>query len=163
MTVMTPAVIFESIAKGMLVLHAACAVVTIGAATHHAWLLVRQLRGREVKPAQQRLHVAILAIAYLATFVLGTLIYPAFRVYVRAAYFDTQVPLATGAFEIKEHWLAVGLSLLFIQVPLSRRLTLDGEPSRAERHLFVANGLLLAAVVWLAMVTGFALTALMPV
>ena len=160
---MTPAVLFESVAKGLLVLHAACAVVTIGAATHHGWLLVRQLRGREVKPAQQRLHVAVLAIAYLTTFVLGALLYPAFRVYVRAAYFDTQVPLATGAFEIKEHWLALGLALLFIQVPLSRRLTSDDPLSSVERRLFVANGLLLTAVVWLAMVTGFTLTALLPV
>ena len=63
----------------------------------------------------------------------------------------------------KEHWLALGLALLFIQVPLSRRLTSDDPLSSAERRLFVANGLLLTAVVWLAMVTGFTLTALLPV
>ncbi len=138
-------------------------MVTIGAATHHGWTLVRLLRGKEVKVAQQRLFVTVLALAYLATFVLGTLIYPAFRVYVRAAYFDPSVPLATGAFEIKEHWLALGLTLLFIQVALSRRLDRDPGLSPTETTLFTINGLLLTLVVWLAVLVGFVLTALMPV
>ena len=46
---------------------------------------------------------------YILTWVLGLLIYPVFRVKVRAEYFDPELPWATGLFEIKEHIGSLGL------------------------------------------------------
>lgn len=43
------------------------------------------------------------SIAYIFTFVLGLLIYPVFRIKVRAYDFDVARQWATGMFEIKEH------------------------------------------------------------
>lgn len=48
-------------------------------------------------------------ISYLLSFILGLLIYPVFRVKVRAEYFDPQLPWLTGLFEIKEYIGAIGL------------------------------------------------------
>lgn len=46
---------------------------------------------------------------YIASFIFGLLIYPVFRVNVRAADFDKFRPWATGLFEIKEHIGAIAL------------------------------------------------------
>lgn len=54
-------------------------------------------------------------IGYIITFILGLLIYPVFRVKVRAEYFDPSLPWATGLFEIKEHIGSIGL---FIAIAL---------------------------------------------
>lgn len=52
--------------------------------------------------------------AYLASFSLGLLIYPVFRIRVRADYFDPQLPWLTGLFEIKEFVGAIGLFIAFV-------------------------------------------------
>lgn len=54
-------------------------------------------------------------ITYIVSFILGLLIYPVFRVKVRAEYFDGSLPWATGIFEIKEHLASIGL---FISIAL---------------------------------------------
>ncbi len=51
-------------------------------------------------------------VTYVASFVLGLLIYPVFRVKVRAEYFDSSLPWATGIFEIKEHLASIGLFIV---------------------------------------------------
>lgn len=61
---------------------------------------------------------------FAVTFVIGLLVYPAFRVYVRAQYFDVDLPLATGFFEVKEHWLGLALGLLGMYYPMSRNIDL---------------------------------------
>jgi hypothetical protein len=53
-------------------------------------------------------------LAYLFSFVFGLLIYPVFRVKVRAEYFDPKIPWATGLFEIKEYVGAIGLFIAFV-------------------------------------------------
>lgn len=50
--------------------------------------------------------------SYLITFVLGCIIYPAYRLDVRIALSEMQLPWAIGIFELKEHWAAVALSTL---------------------------------------------------
>lgn len=52
--------------------------------------------------------------AYLISFVLGLLIYPVFRIKVRAEYFDRKLPWLTGLFEIKEYVGAIGLFIAFV-------------------------------------------------
>mgnify|MGYP005858345311 CR=1 FL=1 len=53
-------------------------------------------------------------LAYLISFILGLLIYPVFRIKVRAEYFDPQLPWLTGLFEIKEYLGAIGLFIALI-------------------------------------------------
>lgn len=147
--------------KVLLVLHAAAAIVLIGSATHGAVLAVRNLLGRPPRPKLQRLYASVTGVAYLVCFALGLLIYPPFRVDVRAAYFDPEVPLATGFFEVKEHWLGVGLLALFAFWPMSRRVDLRARTP--EVWLFSMLALTLALVVWFGTFTGLGLVALRPV
>ena len=63
---------------------------------------------------------------FVATFVLGGLLYPRYRIDVRPMLEDMQLRAANGIFEIKEHFAAVGLGLLpvywlFWRPPLARR------------------------------------------
>jgi amino acid permease len=53
-------------------------------------------------------------LAYLISFILGLLIYPVFRIKVRAEYFDPQLPWLTGLFEIKEYLGAIGLFVALV-------------------------------------------------
>ena len=144
-----------------LVLHAATAVVLIGAATHNGLQSYRAWRGHPVRPRLQRLYAAVLFATYLPTVALGLWIYPAFRLDVRATNFDQHLPLATGAFEVKEHWVALGLFVLLAYLPLSRRL--DTRLPTPDARAFNVLGLVLLVVVWWAMWTGLTLTALDPV
>ena len=52
--------------------------------------------------------------AYILTFVFGLIIYPVFRIKVRAAYFDPELPWLTGLFEIKEFVGAIGLFIALV-------------------------------------------------
>ncbi|MFQ6049755.1 MAG: hypothetical protein ACE5J0_01815 [Candidatus Paceibacterales bacterium] len=52
--------------------------------------------------------------AYLLTFILGLLIYPVFRIKVRAEYFDPELPWLTGLFEIKEFIGAIGVFIALV-------------------------------------------------
>jgi hypothetical protein len=45
---------------------------------------------------------------------LGLLIYPVFRIKVRAEYFDPKLPWLTGLFEIKEYVGAIGLFIALV-------------------------------------------------
>lgn len=146
--------------KVLLVLHAAAAIVLIGSATHNGILAARQLLGRKVRRNLQQLYVHVLAIAYLVTFAIGLVNYPAFRMDVRAAYLDAAVPLATGFFEVKEHWLAVGLVILACYWPMSR--TMQASRSTSDAWLYNVLGIVVAAIVWFAMLTGLFITAIRP-
>ena len=53
-------------------------------------------------------------LAYIFSFLLGLLIYPVFRVKVRAEYFDLKLPWLTGLFEIKEYVGAIGLFIALV-------------------------------------------------
>ncbi len=51
---------------------------------------------------------AVVSISYLVTFLFGWAAYPLWRVNVRAKLFDTDLPIGTALFEIKEHLAALG-------------------------------------------------------
>ncbi len=103
----------------LLILHGVLALVLIGALTHQGIALwwparpggtphfVARLRAR--RPAVFTNAVVVL---YLLTFTLGAAIYPSYRVDVRVVLEDMAVYAPVGAFELKEHFAALGLGLL---------------------------------------------------
>jgi hypothetical protein len=105
--------------------------------------------------------VRVLGWAYLVTFALGLVNYPTFRVDVRAAHLDANVPLATGFFEVKEHWIAIGLVILACYWPMSR--TMHASKRTNDAWLYGVLAIVLACIVWLAMLTGLFVTAIRPV
>lgn len=118
--------------KLLLLLHAVVAVALAGAATHNG---LRGLRGlkEELTPSRlDALYPRAVFWLYLGAVVLGSFLYPTFRLEVREAYLDEALPLATGLFELKEHLVALGLGALVIQRTLATR----PERTAAEDLLF---------------------------
>ncbi|NKB68944.1 MAG: hypothetical protein GKR89_17900 [Candidatus Latescibacteria bacterium] len=126
--------------------------------THNLVLVVGFCRGRWGKKNLQQLYVKIAFISYCAVFALGALIYPTFRVRVRAEYFDAELPHATGLFEVKEHWAALGLALFIAYFAISRRF--DPEVDRGMLGLYSGLCFILYGICVYLLVAGFYLTTL---
>jgi hypothetical protein len=102
----------------LLVLHAVSAAVLVAAATHHLIWCVRR------RFPQDRLFAAVAAIAYASTFGLGLVMYPRYKLHVRAEYFDQPaigLSWVSRLFDIKEMWMLVGVAIAGALVYLSRR------------------------------------------
>lgn len=117
-------IVFESFVKVLHFLHWVAAMTCIAACVH---LIVRLTKSRVDKRIY--LHARTLLVAYLAVYTLGSLVYPTFRVRVRAEFLDRVYPWATGLFEIKEHAATLALLPVVGIFLLSRPLI-----SRSERQ-----------------------------
>lgn len=151
------AVWLEAAAPTLLVVHALLAIALLGATTHDAILVIGFLRGRFGRARLERLYVRIQLVAYLATFLVGSVIYPAYRIYVRAAVFDRWAPWASNLFDVKENFAALGLAVTIAYAWLRGRF----EPARdaAWGPLYAVLGLTVAALVWFQVVAGLVLVA----
>lgn len=93
----------ESWAKGLLFIHLVAAVIALAAGIHCLLRLV-QLHGRGFPTMSPiRTHARTLAVAYSVCMGLGCLVYPTFRVRVRAEFLDSAHPFVVSLFEMKEH------------------------------------------------------------
>jgi hypothetical protein len=139
-------VLTESAARWVLVLHTIVGVAAVGAATHLVLWLRKYVRGQSSKRrAVLRFAWLVLALQ-LAAFIAGNVMYPTYKVEVRAAYLENgaaitaseqakareldkiaaregaaapepepAVDVVRGAakaarwFDVKEHWVALGL------------------------------------------------------
>jgi hypothetical protein len=142
----------------LLILHALLAVTLLGAITHQTvsvWLPGRRsaesfvARMRAVSPAAYANAIVVL---YVATATLGAIIYPSYRLNVRIVLEQLQLYAANGAFELKEHFVAVGLGMLPAYWYFWRR-PLAAEHARARAVLTAV----LAFVVWWSFIVGHVL------
>ena len=140
----------------LLLVHTLLAVGLLGAITHQA-LSVAPLaavtggrsffaRFRSVNGPAYALPIVIL---FVLTAVLGGLLYPQYRIDVRVLLEDTNSRSANGIFEIKEHFIAVGLGVLPAYL-MSWRTPLAPQFASARRYLTW----ILAFFVWWAFVVG---------
>lgn len=144
----------------LLILHGLAAVFLIGALTHQAAGI---LRGT-VKVSAQRGFVQrfaavrpvgyaeAIAVLFVLTLVLGALIYPSYALGARSVI-RAASPGAFAAFEIKEHFAALGLGLLPAYWVLWRAPTMEESRVVARR----AVTLMLALIVWVAFLVGHVL------
>lgn len=102
-----------------LVVHALGAAALLGSAAHVAVMSLRS--GRSAPTATNGRHASWLAGLLLFTTLTGMLLYPHFRVNVRAAFLDEQAPWATRLFELKEHLAVFVLPLSLSFWALSRQ------------------------------------------
>ncbi|MEO8078156.1 MAG: hypothetical protein ABI818_17640 [Acidobacteriota bacterium] len=132
----------------LLIVHGLTAIGLLGAITHQAFSVARRPgpthsfvnRFRGVNPSTFTNAVVVM---FVATFILGGLLYPRYRIDVRPLLEDMQLRAANGVFETKEHFAAVGLGLLpaywlYWRLPLAR------DSARTRKYLTWT----LAAVVW---------------
>lgn len=172
----------ESVARPLLIVHAIAAAVLVGATTHHAVWCRGYLAGRFGRHRAERRFALIATAAYLTTFLLGNLLYPTYKVRVRAEYFDNPPALQAEAslraeqkqaiglgpepsrlspaglawmgrlFDVKEHWVALGCAASVVLLVLSRR----AHPKDHARVLPLYLGLVAftCAAAWLGAVVG---------
>jgi hypothetical protein len=101
----------------LLILHALMAVALLGGITHQTFSVFRT-------PAPANNFVAkyaavsgasytnAMVVLYIVTAILGAIVYAPYRLEIRTALEDLNLPMANGIFEIKEHFIAIGLFML---------------------------------------------------
>lgn len=179
----------------MLVLHTLFGVAAVGAATHLVIWLRRFLRG---KAGSRRAVVkfARLTLAFqLIAFIAGNVMYPTYKLEVRAAYLENPSALAEAHeaksgwaarviaseggvprkppamtavirggfhaarwFDIKEHWVALGIIVSAAQLLMLSRWPM-GREQRALAPIAMTLAVICAATLWLAAVIGILTTA----
>lgn len=107
-------VFLEKFYEVLLLAHLFATIVLVGSMTHNLLIVVKYVRGKFGRQKLEWYYVRVSLWAYVIVYILGVLIYPAFRVYMRHHYFDSELLWATGLFEVKEHWGAVGLAMFFV-------------------------------------------------
>ncbi len=142
----------------LFILHGLFAVALLGAVTHQAlsvWWPVRagnanfMARFRAVKAAN---YVNAIIVLFLITFLLGSIVYPAYRIGARVFMENLRMSATVGAFEMKEHLITFSLGLLpaywyFWREPL--------RPEHAMTRKMMT--LLLAIFIWSAFLVGHVL------
>jgi len=143
----------------LLMVHGLLAVALVGAVTHQALGLCWPV-GRRAKTFFDRFRAvpagsytnAIIVLFVLTAFVGGVLLYPSYRVTVRIVLENLRLHAANGSFELKEHFVVIGLGLLPAYWYFWRHPSGERHP-RTRAILTV----LLAFVVWWAFVVGHVL------
>jgi hypothetical protein len=87
-------IVFEPIARLLLVAHGIAAAVLVATTTHHLLWCRGYLRGKFGRQKGERRFALIAAVAFVTTFLLGNMLYPTYKVRVRAEYFDNPAAIA---------------------------------------------------------------------
>jgi hypothetical protein len=141
----------------LLIAHALFAVTLLGAITHQTigvWTPAKRPaasfvdRMRSVSPAG---YAGAIIVLYIATAALGAIIYPNYRLNVRIVLEQMQLPKANGSFELKEHFVALGLGMLPAYWYFWRQAATDYGRTRAVLTA------LLAFIVWWGFIVGHVL------
>lgn len=90
-------VFLESFGRPLLVIHAVAACVLVAATTHHVVWCRGYLRGEFKRVRGEKRFAIICSAAYVTAFLLGSLLYPSYKVRVRAEYFDNPAAVAEEA------------------------------------------------------------------
>ncbi|HEY3166646.1 MAG TPA: hypothetical protein VGK57_05415 [Candidatus Binatia bacterium] len=139
----------------LLILHGLLAVALLGAITHQAisvWVPARGEAGSfigRMRAVPAKSYANAIIVLYTLTAVLGGIIYPTYRLSVRIVLEQMQLYVPNGVFELKEHFVALGLGMLpaywyFWRAPLA------AEYARTRAVLTA----LLAFIVWWGFLVG---------
>ena len=150
-----PEIFLDGAAKLLVLLHAAAAIVLVGATTHHAIVAIGFLRGKP-KPRLGRIYAATIAVTYAITFGFGLLVYPTFRYHTRALYFDRYERWASNLFDMKENFAALGIPPVLAILVLSR--VMNPKEDKLLIGPYAAFALLVAAIVWFDVISGLLIT-----
>ena len=102
----------------LLICHGLLGVALLGALTHQtaSLCLPRPVEGKAFAARYARVDPSAFCTAvivlYVATFILGSVIYPAYRLDVRIPLEEMRLGWALGLFEMKEHFGGIGLAAL---------------------------------------------------
>ncbi len=147
-----PVIFLERFYIVLLLTHLIAAGVLAGSMTHNLLIVWRYLQGKFGRKKRELYFAKVSLWTYVIVYLFGCLIYPAFRVYFRAAYFDVDLSWATGLFEVKEHWGSLGLAMFFVYYYLRKSFEPDLEKDKL--WLYVPMCLILNVIVWYKIIVG---------
>jgi hypothetical protein len=102
----------------LLIVHGLCAVALLGALTHQAISVLWPVRQRtgsfvsSLRSVPSTTYTNAIIALFVVTAILGAIVYTEYRITVRIMLQDYRMHRPEGAFELKEHVLAIGLGLL---------------------------------------------------
>lgn len=149
-------VVLYSVRRLLLVLHGGASVVLIGSSTHHALQMRHYLRGRFSRQPAERTQAVIVSASYVATFILGALLYPTYRVHVRGYYLDRYAPGYANLFDVKEVYASLTLVVAVALGVLA--LNLRPADNRTMVRIYAAMSFIICAVTWFNVVSGLLIT-----
>lgn len=151
----------------LLIVHGLLAVALLGALTHQALAVCWPSRNpggfvSRIRAVSGPSYTHAVIILFIVTFILGAVIYPAYRLNVRTYLSDYRMYSAEGAFEVKEHLAAIALALLPLYWLLWRRpktgavgaAVVDAATDKSHGTARAAVTLMLALTVWLSFLVG---------
>lgn len=147
-------VFLENFYEILLLAHLFATFVLVGSMTHNLLIVVGYARGKFGRQKLEWFYVRVSLWAYTIVYVIGMLIYPAYGARIRHPYFDFDPKLswATGLFEVKEHWGAVGLAMFFAYYFL--RKSFQPAQEKDKLFLYVPLCLLLNVILWYKVIVG---------
>jgi len=145
-------VFLEDFYHVLLLAHLFATFVLVGSLTHNLLCVIGYLRGKFGRAKLELQYARVALWSYVVVYVIGALIYPAYKIHLRCGYFDADLPWATGLFEVKEHWGAVALAFFFAYYFLRRSFEPGEEKNKL--YLYVPLCFLLNVVVWYKTVVG---------
>jgi hypothetical protein len=188
-------IVFERYARLLLVVHTISAAALVASTTHLVVWLRDYWRGRYGRTRAVRRFATICAVLYVVTFSLGNLIYPTYKVRVRAQYLDNPIAIADDHasretarqsteplfdptvdpavphaepdttrgrryarwFDVKEHWVALGMIVALALAVLIRVY----DPRRhgdALARMIVGFAVMSALCAWIGAIVGVLVT-----
>ena len=139
----------------LLIVHSILAVTLLGAITHQAVSVSWPNRERarsfvaSFRGVNGMTYTNAIIVLFLATAVIGSIIYPSYRVGIRTVLQRLRLLGPEGLFELKEHFVALGAAMLPAYWYFWRGSTAD-----ANRRTRTILTVILAFVVWWAFVVG---------
>jgi len=136
----------------LVVVHLLATIVLVGSMTHNLLIVLKYRRGKFGRKNLEQYYLKIALWAYIVVYALGALAYPAFKINTRERLFDSQIPWATGLFEVKEHWGALGLAF-FVAYYLLRK-SFEPDEEKDKLAFYVPLCLLLNLILWYKVIVG---------
>jgi hypothetical protein len=142
----------------LLILHGLVGVALLGAVTHQ---LASIIRGRSASSSSfvghysnvnQRVFPRAIVAFYVTNVILGSIMYPRYRLDVRIPFQEMGLGWAIGIFELKEHFVGIGVSLLPLYLWLWK-------PSLEDSHRSgrIAISAIIGFIVWWGFLVGHVL------
>jgi hypothetical protein len=140
----------------LVILHGLLAVALLGSITHQAVAVAWPSRNKvgfanAYRAVSGAAYVNATIILFIAVVILGGVIYPTYRVWVRTYLESARLYSSVGSFEVKEQFISIGLGLLPFYWLLWRR------PEAAGKSARMAVTLMLCFIVWFAFIVGHVL------
>ena len=140
----------------LVILHGLLAVALLGSITHQAVAVVWPSRSKAgfanaYRSVSSPLYANATIALFLVVAILGSVIYPTYRVFVRTYLENARLFSAVGSFEVKEQFISIGLGVLPLYWLVWRR------PDPAGKSARTAVTLMLCFIVWFGFLTGHVL------